>query len=206
MAEVYSSMVHMNANMVAAVDLETTGRRAGYHEIIQIAIVPLDSEFKPNPLAEPFIRYIAPKYKNRQERQSGFVHGLSLDDLILSAPSSEQVEKYLMEWFEKLDLPFKKAIIPLAHNWAFESAFLKAWLGVDRVDELFHFHPRDSMVTAIAANDRAAFRGEKVPFEAVGLKPLCKHFKIINENPHDALSDCLAEAEVYRGLMHMEQF
>ena len=33
------------------------------------------------------------------------------------------------EWFQKLGLPFGKKILPLAHNWPFEQAFLSRWLG-----------------------------------------------------------------------------
>ena len=48
MVKVYSGLVHLNGNLMAAVDLETTGTQPGYHEIIQIAVVPLDSEFQKN--------------------------------------------------------------------------------------------------------------------------------------------------------------
>lgn len=69
---------------------------------------------------------------------------------MLHSPTSEKVADLLVEWFEKLELPFKRSLIPLAHNWAFESSFLKAWLGVDLVDQVFHSHARDTMLYAIA--------------------------------------------------------
>ena len=94
--------------------------------------------------------------------------------------------------------------MPLAHNWAFESSFLKAWLGVQMVDQLFHSHARDSMLYAIAMNDKAQFRGEPVLFNRVGLGSMCAKLNITNINPHDALADCLAEAEVYRALMRLD--
>lgn len=203
MAKTYSGLVHLNGCLMAAVDVETTGRRAGYHEIIQIAIVPLNSDLRPLEDMRPFYSLVRPEYPERQERASGFVHGISIDELLLTAPSSDRVKDYLVEWFNKLDLPFQKILVPLAHNWAFESGFLKAWLGVDMTDRIFHSHARDSMSEAISLNDRAAFMGEKVPFNRVGLGPLCRHFGITNENPHDALSDCLAEAQVYRALLHL---
>ena len=95
----------------------------------------------------------------------------------------------LVEWWEKLDLPFGKTLVPLAHNWAFESGFLQAWLGVDLAQTLFHGHARDAMLYALALNDKAAFMGLPVPFSRVGLGSLCKHFKIHNPSPHDALCD-----------------
>ena len=93
---------------------------------------------------------------------------------MLHAPESEKVADLLVEWFERLELPFKKRLVPLAHNWAFESSFLKAWLGVEMVDQLFHSHARDSMLYAIALNDKAQFRGEPVPFNRVGLGSMCR--------------------------------
>jgi DNA polymerase III epsilon subunit-like protein len=32
---------------------------------------------------------------------------------------------------------------------------------------------------------------------------MCKRLGITNANPHDALADCLAEAEVYHALLRM---
>ena len=39
-----------------------------------------------------------------------------------------------------------------------------------------------------------------------GLDRLCKKFGIVNENPHDAFSDAMAEADVYRALLRHELF
>lgn len=49
-------------------------------------------------------------------------------------------------------------------------------------------------------NDRAAFAGQEVPFARVGLQSLCNRLGVVNQRPHDALADSLAEAEVYRAL------
>ena len=110
----------------------------------------------------------------------------------------------LIEWFEKLDLPFDRCLVPLVHNWAFESSFFKAWLGVSLTDKLFHSHARDAMLTALQMNDKAVFRGESAPFNNVGLGSLCNKFNIVNQKAHDAYCDCLAEAEVYRCLLLMD--
>ena len=59
------------------------------------------------------------------------------------------------------------------------------------------------MLLAIAINDKAAFRGEAIPFNRVGLGSLCNKFNIVNANAHDALADALAEAEVYRALLQL---
>lgn len=202
----HSGLLHLSGNLMAAVDLETTGRRAGYHEIIQIAIVPLDSEIRPLEGVKPFYSLVCPDHPDRQELASGFVHGLNINEIIINAPSPDRVQDYLIEWFNNLDLALERKLVPLAHNWAFESAFLKSWLGVDMFDRLFHPHARDSMLTAIHINDKAVFAGELPIFKRVSLGSMCRKLGVINLSPHDALSDAKAEAEVYRHLVYMDLF
>jgi DNA polymerase III epsilon subunit-like protein len=46
--------------------------------------------------------------------------------------------------------------------------------------------------------------GCKIPFNRVGLTSLCRQLGITNDRPHDAYYDALAEAAVYRALLHYE--
>lgn len=202
----YSSLVHLNGNLMVAVDFETTGLEAGYHEIIQIAIVPLDADLQPNKEIRPFYHNIAPKHPERSNGISARIHGLNLTDLMLNSPSSERVADLLVDWCEALELPRDKILVPLGFNWEFEASHGKAWLGQELFNQIFHGHARDGMRLAISTNDRAAFAGETIPFPYVGLKAICKYFGIVNENPHDALSDALTEAKAYRALLHHELF
>jgi len=202
----YNGLAHLNGNLMAAIDFETTGLVAGFHEIIQIAVVPLNSDIRPNSDLRPFYHNIAPKFPERQQAGAGCCHGLNLNDLILNAPSSEKIADLLVEWWERLDLPVSRNLVPLAHNWSFESSFGKAWLGDDLFNQMFHSHARDGMIEAGHMNDRAAFRGNPVPFPRVGLSAMCEQLGVVNENPHDALSDSFAEAEVYRALLQCEIF
>jgi DNA polymerase III epsilon subunit-like protein len=201
--KIYSGLVHLNGSLLAAVDLETTGTQPGWHEIVQIAVVPLDSDIKPLADVRPFYTHVKPKHPERESAMARHKHKIPMTELILHSPESERVADWLVEWVEKLRLPFHKCLVPLAHNWAFESGFLKAWLGVEMTDSIFHSHARDGMLYAISLNDKAAFAGEPPPFNRVGLGSLCRKLNIVNTNPHDALSDCLAEAEVYRALLRM---
>lgn len=204
MPRIYSGLVHLNGNLLVSVDLETTGRRPGYHEIIQIAVVPLDSDLRPLEGVRPFYQNLKPFFPERAEKRAGYVHGISLESLMLHAPHPDKVADLLREWWERLDLPAGKTLVPLAHNWAFESAFLTAWLGLEEKQALFHGHARDAMLLALTTNDRAAFLGEKTPFNSVSLVSLCRKLGVFNPTPHDALCDAIAEAEVYRSLVTMD--
>jgi DNA polymerase III epsilon subunit-like protein len=49
------------SNLLASIDLETTGLQAGYHEPIQIAIVPLNSDIRPLEGVRSFYTTIKPE-------------------------------------------------------------------------------------------------------------------------------------------------
>jgi DNA polymerase III epsilon subunit-like protein len=197
-------MPHLNGNIMAAVDFETTGVKSGWHEPIQMAVVPLNSDLRPMDDVRPFYVNIKPEHPERQDPEAARVHQLDMDQLILYALDRGRVESLFIEWVESLKLPFERKLIPLAHNWPFEHGFFKAWLGHDLCNKIWHGHARDAMEYAASLNDKAYMRGAKVPFSNLGLGDLCKHFGVINPKAHDALHDCLAEAEVYRHLLNVD--
>ncbi len=111
-------MKHLKNNIIAAIDLETTGVKPGYSEIIQLAIVPLDDNLKPK--GTPFYTNIRPEFPERIELEALLINGLSVEELE-SAPSKERVADMMLEWFETLHLPIGGRLIPLAHNLSFEN-------------------------------------------------------------------------------------
>lgn len=204
MTKIHSGLVHIDGNILCAVDVETTGREPGFHEIIQIGIQPLNSQIEPLADVVPFYQYMKPEHPERVDRFATAVHRLSIDWLVQNAPDRWMVEDLLAEWWTKLDLPHQKTCVPLAQNWQYEAGFLKDWLGVDQFHHFFHPYARDTMLTAIFINDMHYMQGESIPFKYVNLKALCRYFKIENENPHDALADARAEAAVYKCQLETE--
>lgn len=198
-----SSYVHLNGHILAAVDVETTGREPGYHEIIQIGIQPLDSYCNPMEDVSPFYHTIKPEHIERADPRATKVHNLDLEHLKIHSPDKWQVADYLDSWWSNLDLPLRKTLAPVAHNWQFEAGFLKAWLGVESFDQFFYWAARDTMLISVYLNDLAYLRGKLIPFQNVGLTSLCNKIGITNENPHDALADARAEAKVYKYLVEM---
>lgn len=200
---IYSAFPHLNGNLLAAIDFETTGACPGLHEPVQIAVLPLDSDCRPLEGVTPFYSLMQPQFPERASPVAMGVHNLSLSELA-EAPHPDRVADYLIEWFDRLQMPVERKLVPLAANWPFEAGFLLAWLGQPLMERLFSPLFRDLMTLALAVNDRAFFFGEKCPFNRVGLASLCDHFGVVNQKPHDALSDCIAEAEVYRRLLSVE--
>ena len=188
----------LHGNRLAAVDLETTGTTPDYHEIVQIAVVPLNESFIPS--GSPFVSWVRPEFPERAAIEAMDANGLDLQ-FLESTPDSEKVATPLVEWIESLGLPQDRRLIPISHKWTFEFSFLTAWLGQKLFESLFHYHARDAMTFALSLNDRMELLGHERPFERVSLHDLCQKLQVVNDHPHDALSDAVAEAEVYRRLL-----
>lgn len=193
-------MLSLNGNTLAVVDVETTGEEPGFHEIIQVAIVPLDQELEPK--YRPFYTMIRPEFLDRAQPEAMRAHGISEEDLV-KAPSKETVMEALEEWYEGLEIPMNRRLMPLCQNASFDVPFMKAFLGPRHYETFFGHQVRDTMPFALGLNDSAAFAAESLPFGWVGLKPLCQHFGIDISQYHDSLADCLATAKVYRELLRM---
>jgi len=197
-------MQHWNGNQVAVIDIETGGLDPYYHEILQICILALDSEFKPRKDVLPFYIEMVPQHLERVDPEAMSVNKLDLAKIVKRGIDPEKAKDLLIEWFNKLGLPYtvsgaRKRIIPLGQNYgSFDKPFISQWLGPDLYKELFDYHHRDTMCSALFINDHAAVHAESVPFPKVNLTYLATTLKIDHEGAHDALRDCLTCAEVYR--------
>lgn len=194
-------MKHLYGNIIAAVDVETTGTMFGYHEIIQIAVVPLNQHLEQDESRRFFYLGLAPAHPERQAQEAKLKHRLDVLKMVEECPSQDNAAGMFYDWFKTLDLCFGKKIVPLAHNWAFERGFLTHWLGLSMFDEIFSPHPRDTMLLALSLNDIYNWQGNAAPFTTVGLKAMCNRFQIPLDNAHDALADCIATAKLYNALI-----
>jgi len=206
-------MQHLNGKMMCVIDTETTGLDPRHNEIWQICILPLDAQLKPNKKHMPFYIPVKPEHpeyidwevpvfkKNRSKIVEAMATGFE----------REAAADMLVEWIERLELTTTKygtphKLEPLGQNYAFDKAFMEQWLTVERYQEYFDYHYRDTMQTALYLNDKASFHAEKVPFSKVNLRWLCNKLKVVNADSHDALSDCVATAECYRIMCLMGRF
>jgi DNA polymerase III epsilon subunit-like protein len=198
-----TSMIHWNGNQVCAIDTETTGLDDMFHEIIEIAIIPLDSNFKPRQDVMPFQLDLAPDFPTRYDKEAIKIHGKNLAEIILRGIDHEKAKDLLTDWVKKLSLPVTKygrlkQIIPLGHNYAFDRGFINHWLGESLYGEIFHYHYRDSMLAAQFLNDHAAMHAEKVPYPKVSLSYLANLLNVRHDQQHTALQDAQVCAECYR--------
>jgi len=194
-------MRHINGNQLCAIDVETTGTIPGFHEIWQIAILPLDSRIKPAQDTLPFYLDLKIIYPERIDPKA-----IKLPKGEFARKQQRAIEPFtaadlLDDWFDRLKLPIYKRICPLAQNWPFDRSFLMAWLGTESYEHLFSPLYRDTMVNAIFHSDLCDFRSDKIKFVQYNLQYLCQKVDVVNQKQHDALQDCIATAEVYRRLL-----
>lgn len=190
---------HMQGNLLCAVDVETTGFTPGFHDVIQVAVLPLDADMRPITTITPVNWKLQQKHGNVDPKAFG-VHGFNEADIRLNGIEPYQAADIFVEWFYKLGLGIDRRLIPLGHNYSFDRLFMIDWLGQETYDLCFHYHFRDSMIAMEYLNDRAGIQRNEYPFSKMSLTHLCSELGVVNERAHDALSDCVATAECYRRL------
>ena len=198
-------MVHLNGNVMAVVDTETTGLDPVLNEIIEISIIPMDSDMKPIDTM-PFSIIMKPERLHHIEPEAMSVNKRSLAKILQVGFDKEKAADLLIEWFENLKLPVNKRLAPLGQNYPFDQKFIEAWLGNLNYNYIFDYHIRDTASVALFLNDRAAFHAERIPFPKVNLAYLCSQLKLKNPAPHTALGDCQATMMVYRQLVESGLF
>lgn len=197
-----ASLITLNDNVLAAMDVETTGRDPCRHEVIQLAIVLLDCNLEP---VDNFYTNICPEYPDRIHPEAVETHGITHEDL-QSAPDKYTVADNLWEWFQNLGLAPGKRLVPLCHNSQFDIPFVQSMLGLEMFYDIFGYPTRDTQSLIVGMMDRAAFHNVKCPFPYARLSECCKALGIKLDDAHDALADAVATARVYRALLEKSQW
>jgi len=192
-------MVTLNGHVLCAIDTETTGLVPGYHDIIEIAVVPLDEYLKPIQML-PFVTFIRPKdrYPDSWTQGAYEQHGISKTVLLESGLEPHRASDLFEEWVAKMNLAPGKKIAPLCKNWPFDKAFIADWLGPKTLDALFWYQARDLGPVVHFINDVAEFNHQKPPFPQQSLQAVRGALKIPPNKAHRALDDALTLAECYR--------
>jgi DNA polymerase III epsilon subunit-like protein len=198
-------MQHLNGNLLCSIDVETSGLKAGFHDMLQICILPLDGALNPNQKHTPFILNLKPKRPENADPGAFRVNKLSLADCILKGIDPYSAADMFEEWFFKLQLMDRKKICPLAHNWPFDRGFIIDWLGDETYNQFFDYHSRDTAVIANYLNDRADFANERYPFPKINLTYLSSQLQVENPDAHTAVGDAMTTALCYKKLLSRYQ-
>lgn len=196
-------LAHLNGDLLCAVDIETTGLDHELHDIYEIAIVPVDGEFRRAKCQwlDLLIRPIrienidwdgVYKCKNPKRIRKAIEEGFHPDAAIA----------LLERWFQDRNLGTKK-IAPIGSNYAFEARFLRQFLGSLNYESMFNDSQiRDTMVIARAFQDLHDFRCASWEhlFPKVGLSYLANVLKVERDygKEHTAISDAAITVDVLR--------
>lgn len=197
-------MKHLNGHLLCAIDTETTGSDPRKHEIIQVAVIPLDGLLQPDAARLPFLLDMAPNYPERADPQAMDCNRRQLAELILKGADQDRAADLFVEWVERQKLGFNKRIMPLGANWPFDREMIKEWLGPKTYEMCFDAQYRDVQTTATFLNDLASIRGLPYPFPKINLSYLCNQLRVERTIAHDATDDARVTAEVYK--LMLQQF
>jgi len=197
-----AEMIHLNGNIMCAVDTETTGTDWEKYDIWQIAVVPLDSNtFTPNNDFRPFYLEMKPR-KETLDPENPLITKPKFDELCRTGMNPYNAADQFAIWCrDHLKLPDRKRILPVCANWPFDAPFLRDWLGPLTMDYIFDARVRDLTVLAQWVNDLAAQQLLQVPFARTGLNNICHYLSITNPNPHDAICDAITTAKCWKRIL-----
>lgn len=182
----------MGKTIFAAMDTETTGLNSEIHEIIDLAIVPLNDDFSFSEIPELHIR-IKAEHLETAEPEALQVSGLNPNEGL----SLEQAKIEFQNWLKDNDI---ERIYPLGHNLAFDLDFINKTFPEE--SKIISFRGRDSMYLARVINDVCRREKGVELFPKTSLSSVRSVLGITGEQTHHALDDARDSAIAYREMLN----
>jgi len=181
-------------DIVAAIDLETTGLDEARCEIIDMAIVPLNADFSVSEEIPEFTTRIKAEHPETAEEAALRVNGMNPSDGV----PLDVVRRDFAAWLQDNGI---RKIVPLAHNLGFDMKFLLKTF--PEAAKVFSHRGRDSMRLALAINDVYQRERQELMFPSASLAAVKENLGIVGEVNHRAFEDAKDAALVYRRLINL---
>lgn len=197
-------MIHIRPHRFAVVDVETTGDIDGYHEIVQICVLPATYQLEIDDSITPFLVRVQPDFPERIPHDLPLVNRKLAHECEISGYSKMVTANMFDEWFEQWYTPYEQRLIPIGMNFSFDRGFIRYWLGPEHYNLYFDSRVRDVSTVVQFFNDRFYKAScEGTPFSKTKLKDIANKLKIPIEHDalHDAFYDCQLTLEVYKKLL-----
>ena len=152
-------MRHLNSNLLCAVDINITGPNHNIHELLEIAIIPLNNFMEPK--GSMFHALIKP---GRIERGKPGVTDMKYNEAVESGIDFFAAANLFETWFTSLKLPDNKKICILSYKYHLKFPFIEDWLQPTSYATHFSEDIRDLDTFACAANDFADIKCVDWPF------------------------------------------
>lgn len=153
----------------AVVDLETTGLDPEHDRIVEIAVVRIDAAGRELGVYETLVQ-------PGTEVRGTAVHGIT-DDHVAHAPTFAEIAGSVLAWLE--------GVVVVAHNAAFEEAFLQTQLRRTGLEP-----------PVMPALDTLRLSQTHLPLTNHRLAGLCARYGVDLTDPHTATGDARATAQV----------
>jgi hypothetical protein len=195
----YSTLWNWNGHLLCAIDIFTNGPDMKLHDLIEISILPLDSEIKPIGSGMiPFSPILRPKRSDKYlDSLQPNLRTKTAEAMVIGIDPYDAAD-LLDKWFEDLGLASNKRIIPLAYNWPAIRPYIVDWITQKNFDAIFDYRYRDILTATLFCNDRADMKVEQIPYPKVDLQYLASQSKIERRSQWDTIADCAIIAEIYR--------
>jgi len=204
LAGIVNSLKHINQNVLVAIAIEHTGDDPRKNDIVEICAYVLDNHIKPFTGLHPFYNQIAPFRSENIDWETATVTKEKLKDIqtkygVEPSLAADRFE----EWFDLIDLPLGKKLIPVAYNWPVMREYLVTWLGVKNFASLFHeCEYRDVISVATYLNDCRNFVTKVPNFpRPESFAYICSRFHIEVRGNDDVMIRALKAAECYKCFM-----
>ena len=180
--------------IIAALDIETTGLNPLKHDIIELAVVPLDASFRESQDFTPFSARIKAEHPENADAKALAVNGLNPYE---GEETHMSVWQNFLAWMGDYRID---AIAPLGHNVAFDLRFIQC--NLYEIKSCFRpSHARDTQSIAMFYGDLVRQETGGEPFQHASLACLRQHFRLPGEQSHRALDDARDTARIYRMMM-----
>jgi len=168
-------------------DTETTGLNPKVHEVIEIGLIVVDSEDLSE--SDRFYSKVAPERMEDADERALLINHYSWQSWI-DAPAKEVV-------VDRLEPFFDEHTIICGHNIPFDIAFIDAMFKSCNKGPLLYGGIIDTKRVAKQLNIKSA---------SYRLGALCQKLGIDQKNAHSALSDVMANIELFRQLKRIRNF
>lgn len=202
------------------IDTETGGLVPGFHEVIEITIMPLDEKYYPDTNIAEFHTLVRPEYPERvtidaliankrvdrhaPDKDAAFAEAM---EKIMQYPERKETIKAFGEWY--MSNYAGKKLSWLCHNGFFDMSMMEHWFLPTHANgnsfaRFFNYQGRDTQRIAMFRMDYAKANGLPTPYPGVSLQKLCEAYGIDHSEAHTSRGDCLSTAAVYRKMLKID--
>lgn len=178
---------------IISLGLATTGLDPLRHDIIELALLPLDYNLEEMPEIPPLVMRLRATCPDFADPRALALNGLDPAEEIELAEATDTFRCWMAD-------KVIARLTPLGHNLDFVLSFLRYRLpGL-----MSHFNlakAQDTILLASMLNDQATVMRRQPPFPSMGRSAICATLGLPAEQAHRALPDARATAAIYREIL-----